>query len=105
MTLGMACGVPAMILKFILVDPLCGEPEYRPTLFTIHYLYVGMMLAGITLVVSVMITYVTPPPDSESVSFCATTVTVCTLNHNLFSKVLKVNAYDLAIVVMVTSSI
>ena len=68
MTLGMACGVAAMILKFILTDPLCGEPEYRPTLFTIHYLYVGMMLAGITLVTSVMITYVTPAPDHESVS-------------------------------------
>jgi len=66
MTLGMACGVAAMILKFILTDPLCGEPEYRPTLFTIHYLYVGMMLAGITLVTSVLITYVTPAPDHES---------------------------------------
>jgi len=67
MTLGMACGVVAMILKFILVDPLCGEPEYRPTLFTIHYLYVGMMLAAITLILAVMITLVTPAPDGESI--------------------------------------
>ena len=69
MMLGMVVGVVRMLMDFILPQPACGEPDGRPfLLMKVHYLYFAMILMGVTIVVTVMVSLVTPPIDDKCVS-------------------------------------
>ena len=72
LVLGMLLGVVRMMLEFTNPEPLCGEPETRPTiLYKVHYLYFGMLSAACTTIISMCVSLVTPPIDKRCVSiFC-----------------------------------
>merc|ERR1712136_253321 len=66
MMLGMVVGLVRMLMDFILPQPACGEPDGRPfLLMKVHYLYFAMILMGVTIVVTVMVSLVTPPIDDK----------------------------------------
>lgn len=66
MMLGMIVGVIRMVMDFILPVPACGLPDGRPFLLTkVHYLYFAMILMGITVVITVVVSLATPPIDDK----------------------------------------
>jgi len=66
MLLGMIVGIVRMLMDFILPQPACGEPDGRPfLLMKVHYLYFAMILMGVTIVVTVMVSLVTPAIDDK----------------------------------------
>lgn len=58
-----------MILEFALGAPLCPDPEFRPNiLIKVHYLYFAMLLFGISILIAIAVTLVTPPINKRCVS-------------------------------------
>lgn len=69
MLLGMVIGIVRMLMDFILPQPACGEPDSRPfMLMKVHYLYFAMILMAITVVITVVVSLVTPAIDDKCVS-------------------------------------
>ena len=66
---GMIMGVTRMILDIIYPAPPCGSPETRPAiLYKVHFLYYNMMETFVSVVVTVVVSLITKPPDKELVS-------------------------------------
>ena len=67
---GLVIGVFRMINEFAMPAPSCGEPDTRPGfILKVHYLYFGILLAFITLVVTTFVSLMTPRLDRKYVSF------------------------------------
>ena len=67
---GLVTGVPVglicLILLFIYPNPDEGEPDTRPRVLQVHYLYITLILFGISLVALVVVSLFTQPrSDSE----------------------------------------
>ncbi|XP_072024828.1 sodium/glucose cotransporter 4-like [Amphiura filiformis] len=62
---GLLAGAIRMILDFVYPAPYCGDNDTRPIavqkLLSVHYLYFGIMLFGLTLIVTVIVSLVTAP--------------------------------------------
>ena len=66
---GLVIGVYRMINEFAMPAPSCGEPDTRPGfILKVHYLYFGILLAFITLVVTTFVSLMTPRLDRKYVS-------------------------------------
>jgi len=63
---GLVIGVFRMINEFAMPAPSCGEPDTRPGfILKVHYLYFGILLAFITLVVTTFVSLMTPRLDRK----------------------------------------
>uniref|UniRef100_A0A8D2LLL9 Sodium/myo-inositol cotransporter 2 n=1 Tax=Varanus komodoensis TaxID=61221 RepID=A0A8D2LLL9_VARKO len=63
---GMVLGLLRMVLDFVYMQPQCGEPDNRPGVVKyVHYLYFSMILALVTLVLTVMVSLWTERPPEE----------------------------------------
>ncbi|XP_078415397.1 sodium/myo-inositol cotransporter 2-like [Cetorhinus maximus] len=66
---GILVGCIRMALDFIYPEPLCGQPDDRPLVTKyVHYLYFSIILSVFTLIVVVIISLSTKPPDPERIS-------------------------------------
>ncbi|XP_049645076.1 sodium/myo-inositol cotransporter 2 isoform X4 [Suncus etruscus] len=65
---GLLLGLIRLVLDFIYVQPLCGEPDERPEVVKVHYLYFSMILSIVTLLTVFAVSWFTEPPSSEMVS-------------------------------------
>ena len=69
---GLFAGMIRMILDFAYPTPLCGEIDSRSEgmkkLLSMHYLYFGIMLFGLALIVVVVVSLMTDPIDPKHVS-------------------------------------
>ena len=66
---GLVIGVFRMINEFAMPAPSCGEPDTRPGfILKVHYLYFGILLAFITLVVTTFVSLMSPRLDRKYVS-------------------------------------
>ncbi|XP_042312453.1 sodium/myo-inositol cotransporter [Sceloporus undulatus] len=65
---GFALGAVRLILAFIYRVPECNQPDTRPFFIrSIHYMYVATGLFWITGIVTVIISFLTPPPSKEQI--------------------------------------
>uniref|UniRef100_A0A8D2LLP1 Sodium/myo-inositol cotransporter 2 n=1 Tax=Varanus komodoensis TaxID=61221 RepID=A0A8D2LLP1_VARKO len=65
---GMVLGLLRMVLDFVYMQPQCGEPDNRPGVVKyVHYLYFSMILALVTLVLTVMVSLWTERPPEEMI--------------------------------------
>ena len=61
---GLVVGLFRMINEFALPGPRCGEADHRPLfILRIHYLYFALVLTGVTSLVIVVVSLLTPPLD------------------------------------------
>ncbi|XP_048407896.1 sodium/myo-inositol cotransporter 2-like isoform X3 [Stegostoma tigrinum] len=66
---GILVGCTRMVLDFIYPEPLCGQPDNRPLVTKyVHYLHFSIILSVFTLIVVVIISLSTKPPDLERIS-------------------------------------
>ncbi|GCB78723.1 hypothetical protein scyTo_0015871, partial [Scyliorhinus torazame] len=66
---GILVGCIRMALDFIYPEPLCGQPDSRPLVTKyVHYLYFSIILSVFTLIVVVITSLSTKPPDPERIS-------------------------------------
>lgn len=57
-----------MALDFAYPAPPCGIPDTRPLIISrVHFTYFAMLLAGVTAIVTVVISLCTTPPDPTRV--------------------------------------
>ncbi|XP_068100394.1 sodium/myo-inositol cotransporter 2 isoform X2 [Hyperolius riggenbachi] len=69
LTIGLVVGVIRMVLDFIYAAPQCDQPDTRPGVVRyVHYLYLSMILALLTIIVVVAVSLWTEPPPKEMVS-------------------------------------
>ncbi|KAM4632124.1 sodium/myo-inositol cotransporter 2 [Discoglossus pictus] len=69
LVIGLAVGVIRMVLDFIYVPPQCDQPDNRPGVVKyVHYLYLSMILALLTMIIVVVISLCTEPPSRERVN-------------------------------------
>ncbi|GCC27633.1 hypothetical protein chiPu_0006059 [Chiloscyllium punctatum] len=69
MGFGILVGCTRMALDFIYPEPLCGQPDNRPLVTKyVHYLHFSIILSVFTLIVVVIISLSTKPPDLERIS-------------------------------------
>ncbi|XP_067912088.1 sodium/myo-inositol cotransporter 2 isoform X3 [Heterodontus francisci] len=65
---GILAGCIRMALDFIYPEPLCGHPDNRPLVTKyVHYLHFSIILSVFTLIVVVVISLSTKPPDPEKI--------------------------------------
>lgn len=68
---GLMVGLVRMIMEFCYQTPSCGEEDRRPgVLKDLHYLYFALILCGLTAIVIVFVSLLTPPIPEEKVSSC-----------------------------------
>ncbi|CAL4069028.1 unnamed protein product, partial [Meganyctiphanes norvegica] len=61
---GFFIGIVRMLLDFYYGEPACYEEEFRPAFLSeLHYMYFAMLLFISTIVVSVVVTLMTKPPE------------------------------------------
>ncbi|XP_043567666.1 sodium/myo-inositol cotransporter 2-like isoform X1 [Chiloscyllium plagiosum] len=66
---GILVGCTRMALDFIYPEPVCGQPDNRPLVTKyVHYLHFSIILSVFTLIVVVIISLSTKPPDLERIS-------------------------------------
>ncbi|XP_060696971.1 sodium/myo-inositol cotransporter 2 [Hemiscyllium ocellatum] len=66
---GILVGCTRMALDFIYPEPLCDQPDNRPLVTKyVHYLHFSIILSVFTLIVVVIISLSTKPPDLERIS-------------------------------------
>ncbi|KAM9454691.1 sodium/mannose cotransporter SLC5A10 [Clarias gariepinus] len=65
---GLAVGFTRMVLEFAFPPPRCGvfDPA-PPVLRRVHYLHFAIILCAITVIVTVAISLLTPPPSEEQI--------------------------------------
>ncbi|XP_072273629.1 sodium/myo-inositol cotransporter 2 [Pyxicephalus adspersus] len=69
LTIGLVVGLIRMVLDFVYPAPRCDQADVRPGVVKyIHYLYLSMILALLTLIVVVVVSLWTEPPSKEMVS-------------------------------------
>ena len=65
---GLVVGVTRMLLDFVYVEPLCGQPDTRPAIVArIHYMYFAMFLFAASSATMVVISLLTKPPADDQV--------------------------------------
>ena len=65
---GLVVGVTWMLLNFVYVEPLCGQPDTRPAIVArIHYMYFAMFLFGTSSATMVVVSLLTKPPADDQV--------------------------------------
>lgn len=75
---GFVLGTTRLILAFIYRQPRCDMPDDRPAFIVkIHYMYVAAGLFWISLLVTVVVSLCTSPPDKERIR----TTTIWGLRH------------------------
>ncbi|XP_019356889.1 PREDICTED: sodium/glucose cotransporter 4 [Gavialis gangeticus] len=63
---GLVVGLIRMIMEFCYQTPSCGEEDPRPgVLKDLHYLYFALILCGLTAIVIVFVSLLTPPIPEE----------------------------------------
>ena len=63
---GLVIGLYRMINEFALPGPHCGEADFRPIfILSVHYLYFAIILAGITVIITGIISLLSPPIDRK----------------------------------------
>ncbi|XP_039269436.2 sodium/glucose cotransporter 4-like [Styela clava] len=66
LVLGMFIGLCRMCMEFGVGAPNCPDPDFRPFILTkVHYLHFGMLLFGLSVMISVIVSYLTPPIPKE----------------------------------------
>ena len=66
---GLVVGVCRMVLEFAFPPPRCGVEDSAPAVLRdVHYLHFAILLCGLTAMVVVVVTLLTPPPSPEQVS-------------------------------------
>ncbi|MGH0117008.1 UNVERIFIED_CONTAM: hypothetical protein FKN15_024953 [Acipenser sinensis] len=69
LALGMLSGCIRMVLDFVYTAPQCNEEDTRPAVLKyIHYLYYSVILSVFTLIVVVVVSLATEPPDKENIT-------------------------------------
>ncbi|KAM5152151.1 sodium/myo-inositol cotransporter 2 isoform 1-T1 [Mantella aurantiaca] len=69
LTIGLVVGLIRMVLDFVYPAPQCDQPDVRPGVVKyVHYLYLSMILALLTLIVVVVVSLCTEPPSKEMIS-------------------------------------
>ncbi|XP_018417094.1 PREDICTED: sodium/myo-inositol cotransporter 2 [Nanorana parkeri] len=69
LTIGLVVGLIRMVLDFIYPAPQCDQPDARPGVVKyVHYLYLSMILALLTLIVVVVVSLWTEPPTRKMIS-------------------------------------
>uniref|UniRef100_H3B5E4 Sodium/myo-inositol cotransporter 2 n=1 Tax=Latimeria chalumnae TaxID=7897 RepID=H3B5E4_LATCH len=66
--IGLLVGCTRMVLDFVYVQPQCGEPDTRPAVLKMHYLYFSVVLSLITVVVVVIVSLLAEPPSKKQIS-------------------------------------
>ncbi|XP_023145515.2 sodium/myo-inositol cotransporter-like [Amphiprion ocellaris] len=65
---GFALGALRLVLAFAYREPLCNEPDERPSFIKeVHFMYVAAILFWVTAVVTVVVSLCMPPPGDEQV--------------------------------------
>uniref|UniRef100_A0A8C2F8P5 Sodium/mannose cotransporter SLC5A10 n=1 Tax=Cyprinus carpio TaxID=7962 RepID=A0A8C2F8P5_CYPCA len=66
---GLVVGLTRMILEFAFPPPRCGVFDPAPSVLrSVHYLHFAIILCGLTAIVVVVISLLTPPPTDEQVN-------------------------------------
>ncbi|XP_076036387.1 sodium/glucose cotransporter 4-like [Oratosquilla oratoria] len=61
---GFLIGVVRMALDFYYGEPACYEDDHRPVILSkVHYMYFALLLFWLTVLISVIISFITNPPD------------------------------------------
>ncbi|CAD5117314.1 DgyrCDS6100 [Dimorphilus gyrociliatus] len=68
---GFVVGVIRMILDFVYKEPRCGDEDERPRLIRLHYMYFATILFWLTIIVSMIVSFLTVPPSLEQLT-CTT---------------------------------
>lgn len=70
-----------MGLDFWYTEPGCGEPDTRPAIIAqVHYMYFALILFWLTVIISLVVSYFTSPPDESQVSISLIIVTANIIN-------------------------
>lgn len=65
---GLVVGVCRMVLEFAFPPQRCGIVDSAPAVLrSVHYLHFAILLCGLTAVVVVIVSLLTPPPSLEQV--------------------------------------
>ena len=73
LVVGLITGMIRMILDFAFPAPLCGDEDTRSPgiqrVLSMHYLYFGIMLFALSLIVVIIVSLLTPPINKKHVSY------------------------------------
>lgn len=65
---GLVVGVCRMVLEFAFPPPRCGVVDSAPAVLRdVHYLHFAILLCGLTAIVVIIVSLLTPPPSHEQV--------------------------------------
>lgn len=65
---GLVVGVCRMVLEFAFPPPRCGVEDSAPAVLrSVHYLHFAILLCGLTTIVVIVVSLVTPPPTHDQV--------------------------------------
>lgn len=83
---GFVTGVARLIIVFVFPGPEgCGDPDERPAMIKdFHYMYFGIMLFWLTVLVAVVVSMITNPPEYKQVR----TQTMGTSKYLTFTSIL-----------------
>lgn len=59
---GLLIGITRLILNLVYMEPACGEPDLRPAILKIHYMYFAIFLFWTTVLICTVISLLTEPP-------------------------------------------
>lgn len=65
---GLAFGICRMILMLVYSAPVCGIEDNRPGIIKMHYMYFAIFLFWLTVILCMVISWLTEPPADELVS-------------------------------------
>ena len=69
MVIGFIVGIIRVIIDFSYKAPLCGEPDSRPSILgNVHYFYFALILFLLTVILCIVTSVLTEPPEGELVS-------------------------------------
>lgn len=69
LTFGLIVGSIRMVLDMIYMEPKCGSPDLRPLLVkNVHYMYFAIILFWLTIVIGIVVSLITDPPNENLVS-------------------------------------
>ncbi|OAF67700.1 Na(+)/myo-inositol cotransporter 2 [Intoshia linei] len=80
---GLAVGIIRLVLDIVYPEPKCGDLiDVRPAVVKIHYMYMALISSLVTLIVTVIISYLTKEPEKD---FLIRT-TIWTLDEKSYTK-------------------
>lgn len=63
---GLALGALRLLLAFIYREPHCDQPDERPSFIKdVHFMYTAAILFWVSILVTVVVSLCTPPPETE----------------------------------------